>query len=116
MNQITDIIKSYETIRNEIKKYNKKLLDKKIFVVANKKDAEGAEGNLLKLRNHLKNEKIFVTSALNKDFVNILSEIEKEYEHYKNRLDSTVEVKVIIIKEIEGEKEAIIFRKIDDGR
>ena len=112
----TDIIKSYVTIRNEIKKYNKKLLDKKIFVVANKKDAEGAEENLLKLRNHLKNEKIFVISGLNKDFANLLSEIEKEYEEYKNRVDSTVEDKVKIIKEIKEEKEEIIFRKIDDCR
>ena len=41
-------------------------------------------------------QEIFVISGLNKDFANLLSEIEKEYEDYKNRVDSTVEDKVKI--------------------
>ncbi|MGL4617247.1 MAG: GTPase ObgE [Mycoplasmoidaceae bacterium] len=112
----TDVIKSYEIIRNEIKKYNEKLFDKKIFIVANKIDAEGSEENLIKLKNYLKNKEIYVISGINKNFGNLLINIEKEYDLYINKIDSNIKDKIKVVKETKEEKDEIIFKKIDDCR
>ncbi len=110
-----DIIDAYKTIRGEIKQYNIDLLNKKIFIVANKIDAEGAKENLLKLKNFLKDEELFIISGINKDFGNLLEKIYLEYLEYNNK----VKVKnddFFVIKEEKEDQDELFFSKNDDGR
>ena len=59
-----DVLASVDTIFSELKKYNEKLVDKKIILVANKMDAEGAQENFDLLQQKYKSFLIFKTSAL----------------------------------------------------
>ncbi len=59
-----DIVKSYQVIVDELKKYSKQLANKPILVVANKTDAEGSEAQYKKLKKYLKHD-VLKISALN---------------------------------------------------
>ncbi len=57
-------IEDYEIIKNELKKYNEKMLNKPSVIIANKMDAEGAEENLKKFKKKYPNEVVIPISAV----------------------------------------------------
>ncbi|GAA5414552.1 GTPase ObgE [Ureaplasma ceti] len=69
-----DVLYSIETIFNELKKYNEKLIDKKIILIANKSDALDAEENLALIKKHYPQYQLFVTSALEGEGIDELKE------------------------------------------
>lgn len=73
-NDNLDIVDSYTKIINELKKYNIKLLDKKMIIIANKNDVKNANKNLEKLKNFLKTEVISI-SCLNKKNIDTLKQL-----------------------------------------
>lgn len=56
-------IEDYEIIKNELKKYNEKMLNKPSVIIANKMDADGAEENLKEFKKKYPNEVVIPISA-----------------------------------------------------
>lgn len=56
-------IEDYEIIKNELKKYNEKMLNKPSVIIANKMDADGASENLKEFKKKYPNELIIPISA-----------------------------------------------------
>lgn len=56
-------IEDYEIIKNELKKYNEKMLNKPSVIIANKMDADGASENLKEFKKKYPNEVIIPISA-----------------------------------------------------
>lgn len=56
-------IEDYEIIKNELKKYNEKMLNKPSVIIANKMDADGAEDNLKEFKKKYPNEVVIPISA-----------------------------------------------------
>lgn len=65
-------IEDYEIIKNELKKYNEKMLSKPSVIIANKMDASGAEENLKALKEKYPNETIIPISAATNQGLNEL--------------------------------------------
>jgi len=66
--ELRDPYQDYLVIRNELKEFNDKILDKKEVIIANKMDVEGAKDNLEEFKKKLnKDVKIFEVSAINDD-------------------------------------------------
>ncbi len=61
-----DPIDDYEKIKEELLKYDEKLLKKPHIVIANKMDVSGAEENLKRFQEKYKEEQVFPVSALEK--------------------------------------------------
>ena len=80
-----DPFKSYEIIINELKKYNKTFLKKKIITVLSKNDLKNTENKKKYLENKIK-KKIFSISSLTKDGINnLLQECIKILKTTKNK-------------------------------
>lgn len=62
-----DVIEDYKIIRNEIKKYNENLYNKKELIVANKMDLPNAKENLEKFKKEFKDAEILEVSAATKE-------------------------------------------------
>ena len=77
-------IESYETILNELRKYDETLLDRPSVVIANKKDLEGFDENLAKFKKQYPNIKVYPISALYndgiKELISDLNSLVKENE------------------------------------
>lgn len=58
-----DVIEDYKIIRNEIKKYDENLYNKKELIVANKMDLPNSKENLEKFKNEFKDKEIIEVSA-----------------------------------------------------
>ena len=56
-------IEDYEIIKNELKKYNEKMLNKPSVIIANKMDANGASENLKEFKKKYPNELVIPISA-----------------------------------------------------
>lgn len=63
-NDNPDVLEAVKTIFNELKQYDKQLINKKIIIVANKLDTEGATANFKLLKSKIRKYKIFGISAL----------------------------------------------------
>jgi len=57
-------INDYEIIRNELKEFNKNLLNRPELIIANKMDIESSKDNLKKFKNKFKDKEIIEISAL----------------------------------------------------
>ena len=62
-----DVIEDYKIIRNEIKKYDENLYNKKELIVANKMDLPKAKENLEKFKKEFKDAEILEVSAATKE-------------------------------------------------
>lgn len=65
-----DPFEDYETICNELKDFDEKILNKEQLIIANKMDAESAIDNLKEFKKKVKDVKIFEVSALNNTGLN----------------------------------------------
>lgn len=90
-----DVIKSYEAINNELKKYNIDLIKKPTVIVCNKMDVEGAEENYQKIKKHLKKEEVIKISALNDDNLEIV--VDKACSLLNKKSGTTINEKIKII-------------------
>lgn len=72
-----DVYIAYETIMNELNKYSGSLSRKKMIIVANKIDVDGAEQNFKILQDKLMPRKVYKISALNN--INLNSIIDMAY-------------------------------------
>ena len=61
-----DVIEDYKIIRNEIKKYDENLYNKRELIVANKMDLEGSKENLERFKKEFKDKEIVEVSAATK--------------------------------------------------
>ena len=59
-----DVIEDYKIIRNEIKKYDENLYNKKEIIVANKMDLPGSKENLERFKSEFKDKEILEISAV----------------------------------------------------
>jgi GTP-binding protein len=116
-----DVVKAYETINNEIMKYNRELVNKPIIVVANKKDIDGSEDNFLKLNKKLGKSKIAFISSKNGDGIKeVLDEVYKKYLEVKKINELKIKnqkqnVKVIEIKKQKDFSHDLEVLKIIEG-
>lgn len=62
-----DVIEDYKIIRNEIKKYDENLYNKKELIVANKMDLPNSKSNLERFKKEFKNLEILEVSAATSD-------------------------------------------------
>lgn len=62
------------TIQNELKKYNKQLIDKQQIIVANKIDVDGSDKELEILKEKIKKQSIIAVSAARKDNLTTLKD------------------------------------------
>jgi GTP-binding protein len=97
-----NILKAYETINEELKKYSKKISQKKMIVVINKSDIEESELNYEELKKNI-NGKVFLISALEKKGINEL--LTYIFNKYKPK-------KIILKKEKAREREYTKTAKI----
>jgi GTP-binding protein len=85
--ELTDPIESYETIKNEMEKYDKALIEKPSIIIASKMDLPDAEDNLVKFKAKYPNEKIFPISSINnqglEELVDYLCEEVKKLDEVK---------------------------------
>lgn len=98
-----DPLEDYDLINNELKSYNKNLEDKKQIIYANKMDLPGAEENLQRLKEKLKDTdiKIFSGSVIKQENLqemlfyiwDQLSKVERNYETYDEEYIELVEEK-----------------------
>lgn len=99
-------IDDYQMILSELEKYDQKLINKPHIIIANKMDQESAKENIIKFKNHYKEEKIFEISALNNtgidDLVNYL-------------VDLVYNLDEVVLYEEEF-KESHILYKFDDSK
>lgn len=111
-----DIVDSYLKIMNELKKYNVKMLDKKIIIVGNKLDVEDANEQLEKLEKFL-GQKIIAISCLDKENINVLkSLLIQEYAILDSELSHEIEpIKWVDNTEEETFNEELIVNKIADN-
>ena len=75
-----DPFDDYEVIRNELKEFSEKLINKEEIIIANKMDVDGAYDNLERFKSKV-NKKIYEISALNnvglEDVINDLEDLVK---------------------------------------
>ena len=85
--ELTDPIESYETIRNEMEKYDKALIEKPSVIIASKMDLPDAQDNLVKFKKKYPKEKIFPICSLNgeglEELVDYLCEEVKKLDEVK---------------------------------
>ena len=90
-----NIEKDFKIIRNEIKKYGKKLENKKIFTVLNKMDLINVDEINKKIQSIKRHEqKIYVISSINNDGLNDLLEDIEIYVYNKNKKNINNENKI----------------------
>lgn len=102
----------YEIILNELKKYNKDILNKKIYIVLNKIDNPNSKENIdIFLKKHKNNNKIYFVSGLEKININeLLDDIFDSYIEYKNLWIQEMEEKInsYSLVKIEKDQEDLI--------
>lgn len=102
----SDVITAYNTINDELLKYKESLLNKKIYIVANKIDTESAKENLQLLQNYLLKNKIYTVCALNNENITeLLDDIFDEYLLYKEKWKKQKEDVINSYKLIKLDKE-----------
>jgi len=67
-----DPYKNYQIINNELKKYSKYLIKKRLVIVLNKIDLPDSNKHIQKFKKHLKNKKFFMISAITGENIDIL--------------------------------------------
>jgi GTP-binding protein len=72
-----DIINRYENLRNELKNYSSKLIEKKEIVVGNKIDLEESKKNIEKAKEYFK-DIIFISALKGNGIKDLLERIWKE--------------------------------------
>jgi GTP-binding protein len=116
-----DVVKAYQVINDELKKYSKALFDKPIIIVANKNDVPNAENNLIKLKKILK-QKHYVISALKNTGVDELIQVIYQYfdeiqaANKIKLLNKTTKTKVIELKQQKDFRKDLKIIQIDDGK
>lgn len=110
-----DPLEDFDMINNELKSYNKNLENKTQILYANKMDLPGAEENLKRLEEKLKDSdiKIFSGSVLRQDNLQELlyyvwDELKKEDHSYETYDEKYVEI-------IREEKDEILVEKVNDA-
>ncbi|MEG1821136.1 MAG: GTPase ObgE [Malacoplasma sp.] len=114
-----DPIESYKVINNELLKYKKELIEKPIFLVANKIDLEESKIALKKFVKHFKNIKVYDISAINNvNTKDLLDDIFNKFDEYKNIWEKNIEDKINSFSVVRLEKEPesdLTIERIDDN-
>lgn len=106
-----DPINDFEILKNELKLFNEKILDKSFLIIANKKDLPGFDNNFKKFKKKYNNMEIIDICALNFNDLDLLkSKMYKLYESSKdivyekntNEVYVTMEDDFVIQKLYEG--------------
>lgn len=88
----SDVIKAMNVIFDELKKYNEKIIEKEIIIIANKSDEPNANSNFEKIINTYKNYKIFKTSCITKEGIDDLKQHFKQLFNDQNIEESFEEI------------------------
>lgn len=117
-----DAYNDYLTIVNELKKYNKTILTKKIFVVLNKIDESSSRKNIdefLKKFKKISKKKVYEISGFFKENVNsLLKDIFGDYKKHKEIWEKEIEEKIngySIVKVEKEEEDIVSYSKGSDG-
>lgn len=116
-NDNEDIIKSYTTIMKELESYNIKLLDKKIILIANKKDVLDSKKQLNELEKFLQKKVTSISCYSDDDILFVKKLILKEYDELINKDNFEIEP-VLWQEQVGKEKELdkkLIITKLEDG-
>lgn len=93
INDNEDIIEAYNTICNELDKYNRNLEQKKIFIVVTKSDTESAELQYSILKEYLKNKNVYLISCNTGDNLNeFLNMVLKEFTKLQDSNSEIIEI------------------------
>lgn len=85
-------IEDYEIIKNELKKYNEKMLNKPSVIIANKMDAEGASENLKEFKKKYPNELVIpISAATNQGLDKLMITLNDIIKNVPNEEESTEE-------------------------
>lgn len=113
-----DAFKSFEIINNELKKYKKELLNKRIYIVANKIDSENSKKNIELMKKKLGKKIYFISAIDNKGIDTVVDDIFKEYKKYQDLWKKQVQDEVDsykLVKVVKEPNDAISISQIDDG-
>ena len=81
-----DPISDYEVIRNELKEFSEKLINKEEIIIANKMDLESSKENLEKFKKKV-NKKVYEISALNNfGLDDVINDLEKLVKNTKDEV------------------------------
>ncbi|RXY96337.1 GTPase ObgE [Malacoplasma penetrans] len=114
--------KDYLTIVEELKKYNKEILKRKIFIVLNKIDENDSKDNInlfLKEFKKISNKKVYQISGFFKENTNeLLKDIFKDYKKHKEQWERELEEKInsYSLVKVEKEQEDIVTYEKDENR
>lgn len=108
-----DVVKAYEIINNELKKYNLDLVSKPTIIVCNKMDVEGSNENFKKIKAHLKNKDIIAISAKNDDDLEKVIDI--AIKELNNNINNTIiEKKIKVVdKDYYKTKQQLLDRTLN---
>lgn len=109
-----DVIKAYETINDELKKYHPVLMSKKIIIVANKSDVDGSELNHKILEKYLKTKILFVSAKYKTNLEQLLDECWKSFNENKINTKKDDDVEIIELKKKKNIEIDFNIEQIDD--
>ena len=108
-----DPIDDYKVINKELGDFNADLLNRKMIVIANKMDLEGAEENLKKFTNKYKDIKVFLISAIKneglKEVITYINDCLKEID--KKPLYKEEEFESHVLYKFKEEKDFNIYKE-----
>lgn len=114
-----DVIASYNAINDELKKYKDELLNKKIYIVANKIDSENSSKNIELMKKHFKDKKIyFVSASESTNLSEVIDDIFNEYRKYKEEWEKETQNLIESYKLIKVEREPndqILIEQIEEN-
>jgi GTP-binding protein len=115
-----DVVKAYQTINDELEKYDSSLMNKPIIIVANKIDVDTNQTNLKTLSKFLKHDVIAISAKNNIGVKELLENIYKEYIKIEqiNQIklrDKVQKVKVIELKKQKDYSLDLTIKQINDN-
>lgn len=110
-----DVVNAYETISNELKKYDSSILDKKIFISISKNEFDTDNKKRLTLSKYI-GENIYTISSSNNNFGTLIDDVFNYYKDYKKSKEISINENAY--KEIKLKKEIddiLEIKKIDEN-
>lgn len=110
-----DPVEDYHKINNELESYNLDLMKKPQIIVANKMDLEGAQENLKKFKEQVKDVEIIPISAATKDNLNeLIYKVADKLDEVKLIPDPVIETDVVEYT-FKKQEEPFTLELCDDG-
>ncbi len=112
-----DVIEAYKTIKNELKKYDDQILNKKMFIVLSKYEFD-EDGKKIKELESIVNNKVYKISSFLEDTEELMNAVFEYYEEYCKMKDAEMESGISsykVIKKVKEDEDVIIYEQLDEN-